>query len=438
VVFLLLGLCLPFIQHYSTAQSNAALELNLDEAVNLALDYNLNLRKTRIDLAASGYSEAKIWSEIFPTISANVRTSYDTTLFTDSGPAGNPGFGYSAGIGINLGLNAGIPYAMRNIRLAHQSNILRYEDACNQLSIQVTKKFFSLLAEKNNLLLLEEVLNLAQRHYERNQISFRNGLIRELTLIQSNVAFENARYNLSAANTIYANSIAEFHAMLGIPQNTTINLSGEVNIIRIDADAETLIKEYLPGRPDIARALQEIERLEYSQRQLAMQTRAPNLNLSLDWRSSNFNPFTERLTGSAVLNIPIDPWIAGTSRNQSVRRAGDSVEKAMLDLTITEESAKTQIRSLASFLRNSWDSIEIARLGYAVAQRSYQLTDEAFRNGTVESLVLEDSRNNMANARQRLLQSEFAYFNMILDLSAAVNLDWKHLIQIYGVSSEEI
>jgi outer membrane protein TolC len=79
----------------------------------------------------------------------------------------------------------------------------------------------------------------------------------------------------------------------------------------------------------------------------------------------------------------------------------------------------------------------IARLSLNAAQRSYQLTEQGFNNGIVELLTLQDARNNMANARQRLLQTELSYFNMILDLSSALNIDWKNLIQNFGVTSEE-
>jgi multidrug efflux system outer membrane protein len=412
-------------------------ELELDEAVKLAVDNNLNLRKNQIDLTASGYSEKNLWSEIFPTISASASLGFGSPLFSGDGfDLNENNIRYSAGVGISLGLNAGIPYLMNNIKLAHESNILRFEDARNLLSIQVTKKFYSLIAEKNNLLLLEEIFNLAQRHHERNEISFRNGLIRELTVIQSRLAVENARFSFSAANTAYANSMAEFLAMLGIAFDAKIDLLGEVNISKISADAEALIVKYLPGRPDIVRALQEIERLENVERQTVMQNRAPSLNLSLDWTTSKFDPFMDSFSGSARVNIPVDPWIPGTSRSQSIGRARDSIEKAKLDLTMTEDAAKNQIRSLSALLHNSWDNIEIARLSLEVAQRSYELTDQGFRNGTVEYLVVEDARNNMTNGRQRLLQSELSYFNMILDLCAALNISWNNLMQIYGASNE--
>jgi outer membrane protein TolC len=324
---------------------------------------------------------------------------------------------------------------MNNIKLAHQTNILKYEDARKQLSIQITKKFYSLIAEKNNLLLLDEVLNLAQKQFERNEVYFKHGLVGELSVIQSRLAVENARYNLSAANTVYVNSMSEFLALLGVSPGEQITLSGEITITKINAGADELISDYLPCRPDIVSSRREIERLENARKQTLLQNRAPSLNLSMDWNMSKLDPFTDSFGATARLTIPIDPWIPGTSKAQTGKRASDSVEKAKLDLSITEDSAKTQIRSLCAQLANSWDSIVIARLGLSAAETGYQLTEEGFRSGTIESLVLEDARNNMTSARQRLLQTELSYFNMILDLSAAINMDWKNLIETFGVPS---
>jgi len=414
--------------------------LTLDEAVNLALEYNLSLRKAEIDLASSGLSESNLWAEIFPSINASASAGYRNSLFSGAEISGS-GFNYSVGLGVNFGLNAGIPYTMRSIRLAHTSNLLRIEDARNQLSIQVTKYFFALVAERSSLLFYEEVLNLAQRQLTRSETMFRNGLTGELSLTQSRLSLENARFNLSAARISHNNSMAEFLAMLGMEAHDyltdeNLDLSGEIRIVKIEANAEELIDRYLAHRPDIVRSNQEIERLSLAQMQTYLQSRAPSINLSVDWSSSSFSPFTDLLSATARLSIPIDSWIPGTSRAMSASRSMDAVEKARLDLQITENSARAQIRSLTSLLRGSWDSILIARLSLQAAQRGYQLTEMGFNSGTVEALVLHDARNNMTNARQRLLQAELSYFNMILDLSSALNMDWKELIELFGVQGE--
>jgi outer membrane protein TolC len=408
----------------------APLALSLEDAVKQGLENNLNLKKSRIDLATAEYAANRLWAEVFPTISATFGTTYNSTLFSGDGfDASMDAANFNASVGITLGLNAGIPYAMKNIKLAYQTRLLNYEDARNQLEIQITKNFYSLIADRDNLASLEYTLQLAQRQYERDNTAFRNGLIGELTLMQSRLGLENARYNLSAARSVYANRMGDFFSLLGITLDTDTALEGTIKITKVETDPEQLIREYLPQRPDIVSRRQEIERLENAEKQSALSAKAPSINLSAQWRSSDFDPFVDSLSGSATVTIPIDPWISGTGKSQSVQAAKRLVDKARLDLQSAEDAAAIQIRSLAANLRNSWDGIEIVRLSLSVAERGYELTEQGFRNGTVESLRLEDARNNLVNARQRLLQAELSYLNMVLDISAALNINWKELMK---------
>jgi outer membrane protein TolC len=402
--------------------------LTLDEALEQALENNLNLKKNLIDLSLAEYSAKRLWSEIFPGITASASAGYSSELFTGEGfVLDKKGFTPSASLGLSLALNAGIPYTMKNIRLAYQSRLLGYEDASRQLEIQVTKNFFSLIAERENLAVLEETLKLAEQQLEKNQTAFNNGLVRELAVLQSRLGVETARYNLSAARTAYGNSMGEFLLLLGMEQNGETRLLGKMEVAKVEADTEALVRDYLPRRPDIVSRRQEIERLENIHKQTLFSARAPSLSLSAQWEGRNIDPFTDTLRGTATVSIPVDPWIPGTAKDQSVRAAKAGAEKAKLDLKSAEDSALAQIRSLGAGLGNSWNSVEIARLGLEVAERTYQLTDEGFKNGAVESLVLEDARNSLAEARQRLLQSRLAYLNMTLDLSAALNINWKDL-----------
>lgn len=425
---ILASACFPATVSPAEAGGGADLVLSLEEVLERGLENNLNLKKSLLDLSAAEYAADNLWSEIFPSISGSAAAAYNSALFSGSGfELNEQGRTLSAGLGINLTLNAGIPYGMNNIRLAYQTRLLNYEDARNQLEIQLTKNFYSLIADRDNLAYLEDMLRLAELQYERNRIGFNNGLVGELAVMQTRLGVENARYNLSAARSAYATRMGEFLASLGVEQDSRAELRGKIEIARIDLDPEVLIQEHLPRRPDIVSRRQEIERLENAEKQTAFSAKAPSLRLSLDWNSRNFDPFADAVSGSASVSIPIDPWIPGTRTAQSIRNARVSVEKAKLDLKIAEDGAIIQIRSLIANLRNTWGSIEIARLSLGVAERNYQLTEQGFRNGTVESLTLADARNNLGTVRQRLLQSELSYQTMILDLSAALNINWKDL-----------
>jgi len=400
--------------------------LSLDDALRLGVENSLGLQRGIIDLSVAEYSANRLWSEIFPSMSASVGASYAMPLFSGPGPGS---FGTSASVGISLTLNAGIPFAMRNIRLAYQARLLAFEDARNQLELQITRNFYSLIAARDNLGVLTDMLQLAQMQYERDRVAFNHGRIGELTLMHSRLALENARYILGSARSAHANRMNDFLVLIGVAHGTQAEFEGEIKIARVELDAERLIGENLLRRPDIVSRRQEIERLENAGRQTLYANRAPSLRLHADWGSRSFSPFADSLSGGATLSIPIDPWVSGTRAGQSIRNARLAVEQARLDLQNTETMAAAQIRNLAASLDNSWYNIEIARLGLSVAERGFELTELGFRNGTVDSLRLEDARNNLVGARQRLLQSELSYLIMILDISAALNICWKELMQ---------
>ena len=430
IIFLCIGLFYPVFSPLNASANVSAITLSLDDAIELGIDNNLNLKKNLIDLSSADYSAHRLWSEIFPTISAGMGISYSSNLFTGDGFEWNNNRAtYSANLGLNLTLNAGIPYSMRNIRLAYQTRLLNYEDARKQLEIQLTKSFFGLIADRDNLTVLTDILNLAQLQYEKNQVAFRNGLIRELTLMQSRLTLENARYNLNYANSAYITRMDNFLIQLGFDHNADVKLEGKIETVRLELDADKLISENLFRRPDIIGRRHEIERLENAAKQTANANRAPSLRLATDWSGRNFNPSTDSLSGSATVSIPIDPWIPGTTRSQAVRNTHSAIEKARIDLQSTEESASAQIRTLAANIKNSWGNIEIARLSLVIAERNHELAEQGFRSGTIESLRLEDAQNDLSYAHQRLLQTELSYFNMILDVSAALNISWKELLQ---------
>ncbi|MDR0474050.1 MAG: TolC family protein [Treponema sp.] len=412
--------------------------LSLDEAVQRALNQSLNLKKSSIDLAEAGYSAKKLWSEIFPGISLSVGMTFlpSTELFSGSGfRYRDEALSYSLNAGVSLALNTSSLSAMKRIELAYKSQLLSYENASRQLEIQVIKNFLRLITMRENIAYMRETLQLAEQKLGQDRVARENGLLNELAWLNSMFSVETARYNLFEAQGGYQNALGEFFALLGMDAVTDIDLEGTVGIAQMLFDPEELIMEYLPKRPDIISQRQTIERLELSKKQNTLSSRSPTLNFSTQWRGGSPSPnakglgapFADSVSGSVTLNIPVDSWIPGTRQNQALRAADAEVEKAKLDLQNTEVQAKTQIRSFLSNLNNTWESLKIARLRVEIAKRTVETADEGFKKGTVEFNALEEMRKDLNDARQRLLQGEFSYQSLILDLAAALNIEWKTL-----------
>ena len=415
--------------------------LTLEEAVARALDQSLNLKKSAIDLAQTEYSARRLWSEIFPNFSLNAGLTFlpAAPLFTDPGFSyRDDNLAYSFNFGISFSLNPSLRSSMKQIELAYRSQLFSYENAHTQLEIQVVKNFLSLITMKENIAHMENNLEFAEQIMEKDRIARANGLLSELAWLNSQLSAETARYNLGNVRGAYVNALEEFLALLGMEAGTDIIYQGTVEIAQVHYDPEQLILEYLPKRPDIVSQRQAIERLELSKNVTSLANRAPTLELGAQWRggtptsgqTSGFrDPFTDSVTGSLTVRIPIDAWIPGTRQNQTVRAADAELEKARLDLQNTEILAKTQIRSLVSNLDNTWENLNIARMRLDIAQRTVEATDEGFRNGTVEFRDLEDTHNKLSEARQQQLQGELLYQSLLLDLAAALNVEWKTLTE---------
>ncbi|QQO11105.1 TolC family protein [Breznakiella homolactica] len=401
--------------------------LTLDEAISRGIEQSQSLKKNALDLEIAALRANNLWSQVFPGISVGGGLNYGDTLFSD-GSTENP-LRLSASVNLSLQLNTGIPAAMRNIKLAYTTQLLTYETAERQLELQITKTFFNLMAEQENLALLEEGRRLADAQYSKNEVGFRNGFIGELALLRSQLSAESAKLVLTRAASVHAANMGQFLTLLGIDQGAPVELAGTMDIREADLDADYLIREYLQKRPDIVNQRQRIQSLEDSSRQTSLSSRAPTLNLSAGWSANWTSNFADTLSGGVSLSIPVDSWIPGSKTYQTVKAAVAEVEKARLDLEDLENTGMHEIRSLTANIRNSWGSMQTAALQVRIAERTYELTEEGFRQGTIEFLDLETTRKEMIDAKQQLLIEELSYKNFILDLAAALNMDWIELLQ---------
>ncbi|MDR1107683.1 MAG: TolC family protein [Spirochaetaceae bacterium] len=409
------------------AQEAAPPSLTLEAAVERAVAQSISLQINAIDLQTARLESRSLWAQFFPGLTVGGGLSYAASPLTEKTAASSSRdpFAYTVNFRASINLNERVLTTLERIKLLYQSRLFSYEQARRQIEIQVTRSFYALLAQKENLAIREEVLSLAELQLEKNRISFENGYVSALAYLQSRLSAETEKFNLNRVQTEYNSALREFLMLLGYDQNTGTRLEGAIAVTPFEADPEQLIREYLPQRPDIVSQWQKIEQLENTRKQTFLSSRGPSINLSASYEGNYFREFTDNLSGSVTVAIPLDGWIPGTLKDQALRSARAEVEKAKLELKNIEDTARAGIRSLSAQLRDSWAGIEISRLRVEIAERTYELTEEGFRNGTVELLTLEDTRNRMAEARQQLLTDELAYQTMLLDLAASLNVDWR-------------
>ncbi|MDR1429713.1 MAG: TolC family protein [Spirochaetaceae bacterium] len=421
VVFCLLGVSL----------SAQGLSITLDDALERGLEQSLSLKQSQIDLDLAAGSAENLWAQVFPGISVSGGIDYRNSL---SGTRPQNPLSYTAAADISLELTNSLVFSMRNISLAYQTQLLSYDQARRALELNITKTFFSLLARQSRLAILEEDSRLAEAQNEKQETAFRNGLVSELVTLRSRLAAEEARFALSQARAQFNADLGKFLALLAYEQTPDARLEGELAVRELHPDGEALIRDYLRKRPDIIMQRQRIANLENAKSLSAVSSRGPVVSLGARWNGgygdtwNNFpGDFSDAISGSLSIRIPLDPWLPGSRGDQNIRSASGDLEKARLELEDMERNGMAEIRSYAATINNLWESIEIARLRSEIAVRTYELSEEGYRSGTVEFLDLQNTRQDMVNARQQLLDAELSYQNLVLDLAALINVEWTQL-----------
>ncbi|MDR3324776.1 MAG: TolC family protein [Spirochaetaceae bacterium] len=407
------GLCL-------WGEEGAGGVLTLQRALERAVERNLTLEKNALDLETARLGADNLWAQLLPSMSAGGSVGWATS-FTNPPRDGNPTFGVQASV--SLSLNPSLKSTMRIISLAYRSAILDYESGKRQVEIAAAKDYYKLLIERKNLDVLRDLLAQTEGQLSQSRTKFRNGFVSELDAQRSLLAVQTARFELGRAEMAAKANVQTFLSAIGYDENVEWELEDRFTIEKIDADADALIAEYLPRRPDMQSARQTLERLELQSAQKALQARAPSLSLSSSWRGTPAlaAPLSDSFSVSAGISIPLDSWIPASKDDQSVKAARTDATKAKADVQETERTARLAIRTLVNNLSSAWSSVEIARLRVDIARRALEMTQIAFNNGSEEFLALQTSRNDLTGARQQLLTEELSYKNMSLDLAAALN-----------------
>lgn len=424
------GMILVLLVFLIISASAEPIVLTLDDVIKRAVTESNDLQQTLIDIETAQMRAENNWAQFLPGISAGASLNYGDNLFSKDNPTSNQNpLRFSTSLNLSLGLNGGIPYQMKNNTLNYQTSLLNYENSRRQLEASIAKTFYNLIAEKENLTFLEDVHNLSEQQYRKNQVSFQNGLINQLSLVRSQLSAESTRFDLVRAQSQFDINKNNFLMILGYEQNTDVSFEGEVETKQLTLNAETLIAEYLYKRPDIASQRNRIEILENTRKQTAVSAKAPSVSLTAGWDGNWNDGFSDSVSAGVRVAIPIDPWIPGSDANQRITSSSGETEKAKIALQDIEESAADQIRSLTANLNNSWESIIISRMKVDIAELTYTLTEQGFQNGTVEFIELETARKDLLQARQELLLEETNYKNMIFDLASALNVPWQNLME---------
>lgn len=427
--------------------ADQVMNLTVEQAVDYANQNSKTLKSSAIDLEMKRRANSFKWNQLLPLVNITGTVSrsnekVDTSAAMMEGIAGMLGMPAPAPAEItesdhwmvrgNVGISWNFSFAlidgMRLIKKQYEAGQITWDQTVRQNELQIRKLFYGLLLQQESLNLQKKSLENARLRAEQARVNYRNGLIPELTLLQSQVAYENARPNILKQEQALNQQLDLFGFMLGVPAGTKISLEGEINPSFVDLNPDELISLYAQNHPDILSLQKNLEILNLNLSIQNVRAYAPDLQLSWGFQpvvsdiSSNWiDTYMDNGAFSATLAWNLTNLLPFSTNRQSARDTKDNIRKLELSLETLIEKTELDIRTQVDALAQSQAAIEASAGNIQLAQRSYDMTLVAYRNGTVELLDVRDAENQLNQAKLGLVNEKFNYLSGLLDLEYTLN-----------------
>ena len=426
----------------ANAWAQEPLRISPDEAVEMALRNNLGLQAVRLESSTRQRASSLSWNQFVPSVTvAGTLNHLNEAPMTPLGPG--PQWQAIGTVQASLNLNFTMFENINKLRLDYETGLISYNKARLQLERDIRKAYNNMLLLQENISLLNESFEAAQRQVDFAEANFLAGRAPELTFLQAQVARENMRPMLDQAENGFRLSQAHFAMLLGLPlvptgtSNTPfelIPLQHETQFIPLDV--KELISQAASGRPDIQELRHSILMLE-SARKMQRNSLLPNLSLSwsynpvlLDpWNNSwtNSNNWRDQGAFSITLGLRLHSLFPFSQDFQTIRNMDDKITGANTGLAQMMRGTEIEIYNIVLSLDRIRATAEAQQQTVNLAQRVSALTEDAFRAGLQDLLQVQNAELELRQAKVSLLEQQFNYLNGLLDLEYLIGVPFGSL-----------
>lgn len=430
------------------ALSNAIAEpkkLTVTESVSLAMENNIQLSSTAIDVRMKKREKDFAWNVFIPNVQAT-GTLARSNMSEVSVPSPMPGFPpivvtleekdhwrAMGNLSIGLNLNAALFEGLKATRQGYELGQISYSQARKQTEQNIRKAFYGMLLQEGSLKIAKEKLATSEERMKQTYTNFKNGLLPELSYLQTQLAVETQKPSIMEAELNIAQQRNMFAFLLGLPVGTEIELIGEINPTISSFNADDLVKQHLGNRLDIALLGKNIDLMNTQLRATKLQLYTPSLSLNQsfapslsaiddDWLEKD-NWKDQSGAFSLTLAFNLTNLLPFSSMGQKLESTNETLRKLELTKQQALYSAELEIRNLVKKLEKSSTSITAMEFNVRIAEKAWRLTEQGYKAGTIEYLDLKDAENTLMQARLGVLSEKYTYTSNLLDLETALNIE---------------
>ncbi|MFP3042351.1 TolC family protein [Treponema primitia] len=432
-----------FGQAESSAESPAANQtvrrITPDEAVDLAVRNNLSLESSRIALDTKKRKSDLVWNQFLPeldvrgTLNRSNEESAGMTIPGIGTVGATPQWSLNGNFSASLTFSFALIEGIRSIRMDYQTGLLSYAKAKAQMERDIRKSYYQMLLLQENISLLQGSFTNAERQVAMALANYNSGLAPQLTLLQAQVARDNLKPSIIQAENGLKLALANFAMNLGLDYDTQFELvpiEGDPQYISLEV--KDLIAKASQGKPDIMELRQSVIALESGRKAQAMQSYTPYINFAWNYSPTMLGPWdnswtdgdnwTDRGAFSITLGMNLNSLFSFTKQGQGLKDMDNNLRTLNIGLAQAIRGTEIEIYNTVFSLERSQTLAETQAETVSLAERTYRLTEEAYRAGLQELLQVQNADLSRRQARVQMLEQQFNYLTGLIDLEYSIGV----------------
>lgn len=477
-VFIAFASCGFAFAQESDSNKNEKLILTVEDAVNYALKNNQSLKSAAIDLEIKKRANSNSWNTFLPSaslsgtlarsndidmIKSSIESSAAFPTFLGAAKATEYNFASSVYAASNIdsskliddmygseetalwhpvgslsfswAFNAAMLKSISATKKQYEAGLISWEQSVRETEVNIKKMFYGILLAQENLKIQKESMRNAEARWHQAEINYRNGTVPRLSVLNSQVTYENMKPTILSAENSLKQTKETFGFLLGLPFGTEIDLTGTIETSYVDVNADELFKNYVEQNNEIKSLKKNIELIKTGIDATYLSTFTPSLavsfglqptvsNITKNWFDKDNYSEGGNLTITLAYSNLFDmfPW---SSNMQKLKDSKQQLAQAEIGLEQLYQNAEIEVHKLCDNLTVSRANIEAMRNNVTLAQEAYDSTLKAYNNGTQELLAVRDSESSLNQARLGLMNENYNYISAVLDLETKLNITLK-------------
>ncbi|WP_430934784.1 TolC family protein [Saccharicrinis sp. 156] len=403
--------------------------LNLEETRNLALEFNKSLKISALQKVEAEAQRKEAFTNYLPSIDGNGSASLIPTLDNielpgfqlptgpEEGAAASDA--YFPGIALqteNLSiLQAGVTaqqaiYAGGQVRLGNKmakTGVEISEQAYQlqeaQVILNTDEAYWQLAAMNETVKLAEKYVQMLDSLEDQLNDMYELRLIPKSEKLRVTVQKNEAELNLLKARNGYRIMQMNLCRIIGLPLNTQIDITEEVNPNPTLPNMSDSKEKALAGRQEL-KILDGQAQISDYQKKMVNAEFLPQLGAQVAYQYNQYGDLYQdgMVTLGASLSIPIFHWGEKKHRKSAAQAR---IQQAQLNLHDTQELVQLEVQQVMIQLQEEYESILWAQKNKQEAQESLEETQASYDVGLNTTTDLLNAQASWQNAYSKEIEA---------------------------------